>query len=157
MAFYVDNLKKCVDRILKFGGRKIGEVVSLKTEKGTLEFIYMADPENNIIELQTIYERGDNEMSKRDELANKLKQQLNEWNRKIDSLEVKVQSATTTVQDKYRKELEFIKSKRDDLNIKLKKAKNSSGEALDELKAGLIETTGILKKTFDNVWSKFKK
>jgi predicted enzyme related to lactoylglutathione lyase len=155
LAFHVDNLEKCVTKFIKYGGSKIGEIASIRIPKKTIEFIYMADPENNIVELQTIHE-GDNEMSKRDELVEKLKEQLDGWNKKINTLETKVQSATTSVQDKCRQELDSLKSKRDDLKTKLESAKNTGGEAIDELKAGLKETTGTLKKTFDNIVEKFK-
>ncbi len=54
IAFEVDDVRQAVDEILKNGGRKIGDIASSALEGvGILTFIYVADPEGNIVELQT--------------------------------------------------------------------------------------------------------
>ena len=52
IAFHVDNVKKVLDRILKFGGKRLGEIVKRDFPNGQLTFIYTTDPEGNIIEIQ---------------------------------------------------------------------------------------------------------
>ncbi len=53
LAFSVDDIASVREKILQAGGAEIGELSNtLVTGVGELEFIYMADPEGNIIELQ---------------------------------------------------------------------------------------------------------
>lgn len=53
IAFQVDNVGATVERILAFGGKKLGEVVQKDVaEVGTITFAYATDPEGNIIEIQ---------------------------------------------------------------------------------------------------------
>ena len=53
LAFAVDDLKAARDSVLEAGGRAIGKLVSVEISgAGHIDFIYVTDPENNIIELQ---------------------------------------------------------------------------------------------------------
>jgi predicted enzyme related to lactoylglutathione lyase len=53
LAFEVDDVQKMLDLVLEHGGKKIGEIVSSEVKGvGLLTFVYCADPEGNIIELQ---------------------------------------------------------------------------------------------------------
>jgi predicted enzyme related to lactoylglutathione lyase len=53
LAFEVDDVEKALDLVLKYGGKKVGSITSSKVEGvGHLTFVYCADPEGNIIELQ---------------------------------------------------------------------------------------------------------
>jgi predicted enzyme related to lactoylglutathione lyase len=54
LAFEVEYVEKALDHVLGQGGRKIGEITSAEVKGvGLLTFIYCADPEGNIIELQS--------------------------------------------------------------------------------------------------------
>ena len=53
IAFHVDNVEAMLEKMILFGGSKIGEVVHKEFARGTLIFTYAADPEGNLIELQT--------------------------------------------------------------------------------------------------------
>ena len=54
IAFEVDDINQAVSEVLRYGGKKIGDLVEHDIKDvGTLTFTYMADPEGNIIELQT--------------------------------------------------------------------------------------------------------
>jgi predicted enzyme related to lactoylglutathione lyase len=54
IAFEVDDVEQVTEAVLKHGGSKIGEIASSKVEGvGRLTFIYLADPEGNIIEVQS--------------------------------------------------------------------------------------------------------
>lgn len=53
LAFKVDNVELILEKMIQLGGSRIGEVVRKEFAKGTLIFTYAADPEGNLIELQT--------------------------------------------------------------------------------------------------------
>ena len=53
LAFEVDNVAEAMTEVLANGGHKVGEVTSFDVEGiGTITFVYVADPEGNVIELQ---------------------------------------------------------------------------------------------------------
>lgn len=53
IAFEVQDVEKVMARVLAHGGKKIGAVSTAVVEKaGKLTVVYVADPEENIIELQ---------------------------------------------------------------------------------------------------------
>ncbi len=53
LAFAVDDVRAARDSVLEAGGRAIGKLVSVEISgAGHIDFIYVTDPENNIIELQ---------------------------------------------------------------------------------------------------------
>jgi len=51
VAFLVDDVAAAMAEVVKHGG-KSGEIVAHKTPAGSLEFVYVRDPEDNLIELQ---------------------------------------------------------------------------------------------------------
>ena len=53
LAFKVDNVQAVLDKVLEKGGNKLGELVSQEFKSGTLTYIYVTDPEGNIIEVQS--------------------------------------------------------------------------------------------------------
>jgi predicted enzyme related to lactoylglutathione lyase len=53
LAFEVDDVERALDEVLKNGGGKVGDIASSEVEGvGLLTFVYCADPEGNIVELQ---------------------------------------------------------------------------------------------------------
>ena len=53
IAFQVDNIEEFKKVILEWGGILVGETVTLNVNgAGTISFLYLTDPEGNIIELQ---------------------------------------------------------------------------------------------------------
>jgi len=53
IAFVVDDVLDAVDKITSLGGRAVGKVTSTDVPGvGRLTFVYAADPEDNILELQ---------------------------------------------------------------------------------------------------------
>jgi predicted enzyme related to lactoylglutathione lyase len=53
IAFAVDDIEAARDAVLGAGGGRLGEVVSLEIPgAGRVTFVYLTDPEGNIIELQ---------------------------------------------------------------------------------------------------------
>jgi predicted enzyme related to lactoylglutathione lyase len=64
LAFEVDDVEKALDLVLKHSGKKIGEVTSSEVNGvGLLTFVYCADPEGNIIELQAWSKRAEPKVS----------------------------------------------------------------------------------------------
>ncbi len=54
IAFEVDNVQEATTEVLKHGGSKIGDITSSEVKGvGLLTFVYLSDPEGNIIELQS--------------------------------------------------------------------------------------------------------
>ncbi len=54
LAFQVEDVAGTLRRVLDRGGRALGQVVSLPVPgKGTVTFVYAADPEGNLLELQS--------------------------------------------------------------------------------------------------------
>lgn len=53
IAFEVDDVKAARDEVLAAGGECVGDLVTVEIKNaGTITFVYMTDPEGNIIELQ---------------------------------------------------------------------------------------------------------
>jgi catechol 2,3-dioxygenase-like lactoylglutathione lyase family enzyme len=54
LAFEVDDLVFMVQKVCRYGGCLMGEITSKEVPGiGLLNFVYVADPEDNLIELQT--------------------------------------------------------------------------------------------------------
>jgi len=50
----VDDVPSAREAVLAAGGQAVGEIVTLKTAAGTrVTWVYVTDPEGNIIELQS--------------------------------------------------------------------------------------------------------
>jgi len=44
-----------MEEVLRNGGQKVGDITAFEVEgKGTMTFVYLTDPEGNIIELQNL-------------------------------------------------------------------------------------------------------
>ena len=53
IAFAVDDVQAAHDAVLAAGGRTVGKITSVEIpDAGKITFVYLADPEGNIIELQ---------------------------------------------------------------------------------------------------------
>ncbi len=54
LAFEVDDVEKATVEVLENGGSKLGDITSSEVEGvGLITFVYLTDPEGNIIELQS--------------------------------------------------------------------------------------------------------
>ena len=53
IAFHVDNVEEIYQKVLLHGGQNLGEITTQDIEGvGKLTFVYMTDPDGNIIEIQ---------------------------------------------------------------------------------------------------------
>ncbi len=54
VAFEVEDVAQGLKKVIEHGGAEVGKVTSLEIEGvGTVAFVYAADPEGNIVELQS--------------------------------------------------------------------------------------------------------
>ena len=54
IAFRVENVEKYVNKVLEYGGNFYGEITKTEIKNvGKLTAVYMRDPENNIVEIQS--------------------------------------------------------------------------------------------------------
>lgn len=53
LAFAVEDVEMTLERLLKAGGSRIGDIVTTEIpQAGCIEFVYARDPEGNIVEIQ---------------------------------------------------------------------------------------------------------
>lgn len=52
IAFLVDDLLGILEKALAHGANKLGEVASKEYQKGISTYVYITDPEGNIVEIQ---------------------------------------------------------------------------------------------------------
>ena len=52
IAFEVDDIYELIKKAISFGGELVGEVAELQINEKKLIYVYLKDPEGNIIELQ---------------------------------------------------------------------------------------------------------
>jgi predicted enzyme related to lactoylglutathione lyase len=52
IAFHVDDIQAIVDMVINKGGKQVGEIVQTIINNRILSFVYLTDPEGNIIEVQ---------------------------------------------------------------------------------------------------------
>ena len=54
IAFEVDDVRQAMDEVIEHGGGKVGDITTSEVKGvGKLTFVYVTDPEGNIIELQS--------------------------------------------------------------------------------------------------------
>lgn len=55
IAFAVEDVAEAMEEVLRHGGQKVGDITAFEVHgQGTMTFVYLADPEGNIIELQNL-------------------------------------------------------------------------------------------------------
>lgn len=52
LAFEVHDLVETVEKVLRYGGTKQGEIVNFGSDEDPVLIVYMRDPEGNILELE---------------------------------------------------------------------------------------------------------
>lgn len=58
IAFAVDDVEAALKEMEAAGGRAVGQIVTLPVETREVKLVYVADPEGNIVELQTWSQRS---------------------------------------------------------------------------------------------------
>ncbi len=93
-------------------------------------------------------------MEKRDVYLESLKERLDEWNDRIDTLEVLGRLASQEVQRGVQEQLAHLRGKRDELQAKLKHIQTASEDAWEVVKEGVEKAQHELKIAFDEAKSR---
>jgi uncharacterized coiled-coil DUF342 family protein len=82
-----------------------------------------------------------------------LKLKLDEWNDRIDMLQVLTKLARHETQDKVAKRMDRLRTKRDELESKLREIEESGEEVGASVKQGIEKVRADMRETFDQVKS----
>lgn len=94
-------------------------------------------------------------MSKRDEYAEKLKIQIDEWNAELDRFEARVNAAAADARQRYQEELNSLRARRDEMLQELSRVQQATDDAWDEVWRGAEEAWQTMKEAFGRARSKF--
>lgn len=94
-------------------------------------------------------------MGKRDEYADKLKAQIDEWNAELDRFEARVNAAAAEARQRYQEELNALRERRDGMLQELGRVQQASDEAWDEVWQGAEQAWQTMKEAFGKARSKF--
>lgn len=94
-------------------------------------------------------------MSKRQEYAEKLKAQIDEWNAELDKFEARAAQAGEELRHAYQEELEHLRRRRDEVAGELARVQKASDEAWDEVWKGAEEAWTVMKDAFARARSRF--
>ena len=94
-------------------------------------------------------------MSKRDEYAEKLKTQIDDWNAELDRFEARMNAAAADARQKYQEELNALRQRRDEMLQELARVQQATDDAWDEVWRGAEEAWQAMKDAFTRARSKF--
>lgn len=86
----------------------------------------------------------------------KLEAQLNDWDAKLDELKAKAREAKTELRADYEKQLEILSEKRATAQEKLQELRLRTEDAWEDLKGGTERAWDEMRKTLDQIASRFK-
>ncbi len=95
-------------------------------------------------------------MTDRDKYLEKINGQLTKWKAEINLLEAKVRVAEAEAKSDYIKELEKLKSSSKQLEARIEEIKDASGDAWQELTAGVDKAWQDLSEGLDSAIERFK-
>ena len=96
-------------------------------------------------------------MTKRDEFVEKMKRRLDEWNAEINNLDEKVREVKADLKDKYKSQIEELRTKGDEIEEKLEKSRVAGEDAWEKLKSDADRTWTALKDSINTFKSHFEK
>ena len=96
-------------------------------------------------------------MITRDEYVQKLKTQLDQWNREVTKWEEKTKAAQTKMKADYEKQLTAFRSRRDEAMNQLRQVQAASGDAWTDLMRGADEAWSSMRDAFTKARSHFEK
>ena len=95
-------------------------------------------------------------MSKRDEVIEKLKQQLDMTNKKLDELESKAKQASGSARQKYEEQMEHLREMSQPARDKLESVKTSGESHWDSMSAEVDKVYKALVQSFNYFKSQVK-
>lgn len=96
-------------------------------------------------------------MGNRHEYVESLKKKLDDWNAKIDELEVKAKLAEMENRSKYESEISNLKKQREEIKEKIDQMPQSSEKAYEELRKGVERAWDVLGDAYKKAKDQFKK
>ncbi|MEJ2669070.1 MAG: hypothetical protein P8104_08490 [Gammaproteobacteria bacterium] len=93
-------------------------------------------------------------MSARKKYVAGMQTKLDRWDKDIDELEKKTQTASTELKAEYRKQVESLKDKRDEAARKFEELQSASDSAWEELKDGMEQAWNSISHAFSSAKSK---
>jgi uncharacterized coiled-coil DUF342 family protein len=96
-------------------------------------------------------------MNSRQEAVENLKLKLDEWNTKIDELEVQARLAEMQNREKFESEIARMKQKRDEIRDRLENLPESGQKAFEELRQGTEQAWDVLSDAYQKARSHFSK
>lgn len=88
-------------------------------------------------------------MSKRDEYAAKLKDQIDETNQMIDELEQKAAKASDAAEKKYQEQIQKLRKEVDEASAKLEQLRAAAEDKWEELVDSVEHVAKTLKQSFN--------
>ncbi|MGD2218048.1 MAG: hypothetical protein PVJ64_14925 [Gemmatimonadales bacterium] len=88
-----------------------------------------------------------------DVYVERLKLKLEEWNDRIDMLQVLTKLARQEVQTKVEERMDHLRTKRDELESKVKEIEETGEEVGTSVKQGIEKVHSDMRETFDEVKS----
>ena len=95
-------------------------------------------------------------MDSRQDYLERLKLKLDEWNAKIDELEVQAKLAEMENREKYESELARLRNQRDELADRIDKMRDAGEKAFEELRAGAEQAWESLADAYKRAREQFK-
>ncbi|GAB6088529.1 sll1863 family stress response protein [Spirochaeta dissipatitropha] len=95
-------------------------------------------------------------MSAREELIQKLKTRLDEWNKSIDELEAQAEKVEADAKIKLQEQLQDLKKQRDSARNDLRDLQSASSEAFEDMKDGLEQAWKSINDSFRSALTRFK-
>lgn len=96
-------------------------------------------------------------MNSREKTVENLKLKLDEWNTKIDELEVQARLAEMQNREKFEAELTRMKQKRDEIKDRLEDLPESGQKAFEEFRQGAEQAWDVLSDAYQKARSHFSK
>jgi hypothetical protein len=95
-------------------------------------------------------------MNGRDEYIEKLKAQLDQWERQTTMWETAAREATTEARTELEKQVGIMKSRADDLVYRMELMKGASADAWQEIARGADEARKTMQDAFEKARFRFK-
>ncbi len=91
----------------------------------------------------------------REELVRTLKEKLEEWNRRIDELEVQADLMGKEARDEQKRHIESMRRRVDELRLKIEELSHAGRDARQDVEQGVKLALGALKEAFNSATSRF--
>jgi hypothetical protein len=95
-------------------------------------------------------------MTNRDEYVEKMKVQLDQWNRQMATWEASSREATAEAKIELEKQVGIMKSRADDLVFRMELLKGASADAWQEIARGADEARKTMQDAFEKARSRLK-